>query len=298
MQEPKPLLTILYISRSLAHIQQLNLLNKMDITNQDHIEKIYDEIIASNYDIDEFKLLSKSRAVTISQIKNHCLESNINSILDFSLGTGEALIDCKNIFPSANLYGIDISQKMIDIAQQKIAVSAFHDDAKNIDKYLESASINLALIHFMMAYIPPEVIIPKASQILASGGFCSIATSTYDSFKNLQRLAKLANLLKKISVFSLIPKNPIKPKAKKNKKVLQTLFEKHGFTIKEKIIYEQEVEFTDLYHLHRWGVDSGWLTPFLAHITQEKLDKMNFLAKYFFPLKDKFQTVIVLAQKV
>ena len=84
----------------------------MDLTNQNRIEKIYDEIIASNYDIDEFKLLSKSRAVTISQIKNHCLASNIHNILDFSLGTGEALIDCQNIFPGANLYGIDISQKL------------------------------------------------------------------------------------------------------------------------------------------------------------------------------------------
>lgn len=91
----------------------------MDITAKNNIEKIYDEIIASNYDIDEFNLLSKSRAVTISQIKKYCLESNINNILDFSVGTGEALIDCKNIFPEANLYGIDISQKMINIAKKK-----------------------------------------------------------------------------------------------------------------------------------------------------------------------------------
>ncbi|NES79499.1 MULTISPECIES: hypothetical protein [Okeania] len=179
---------------------------------------------------------------------------------------------------------------------QKIELEAFHDDATNIEKYLEENTINLALIHFMMAYVEPEIIISKASKILTSGGLCSIATSTLGSFKNLQILANIGNLINKFYGFSKISTDD-NVKIPKNEKKLESLLEKYGFAIIAQEICEEKVKFTDLYHVHNWGVNSGWLTQILAPITKVQLDKANFFLKYFFPLEDTFKSAIILAQK-
>ena len=250
------------------------------------IEDMYNTTIASNYDCDRFKLLADSYQTVIKQIQNKIAEDTIKTILDLALGTGTVLLELKKIFPQARLSGIDISEKMIAIAQKKMEIDTFHDDAKNIGKYISPNSIDLILVHFLLAYIEPKIIIEETAKLLKPGSFCSIATSTYQSFPILQRLASQFLTPEELNI-AQVPQNP---------DALISLLNSFNFKIIETNILKKKVKFVNLHEAYTWGMNSGWLTQYLMFLSSEKTDIIS-ARKDIFPLKDEFQATIILAQK-
>lgn len=256
--------------------------------NSTTIKQMYDEIIAQNYQLDKFGLLSESREIIINQIKKYSLDLKVNSIFDFALGTGDTLLILKDIFPDANLYGIDISQKMLDIAKDRMEVTTFHDDVRNVENYHKSNSIDLILIHFLLAYVEPEIVISAASKLLKQGGVCSIATSTYDSFQKLQTLASQFLSQEQIKLKAKVPDNPDtldKMLAMLELKSLDT------YILKKKVVFDN---FEELY---KWGMNSGWLTQYFCELNNDTIQAVSDISGLF-PLEDEFQAIITLAQKI
>jgi ubiquinone/menaquinone biosynthesis C-methylase UbiE len=251
-------------------------------------EKMYDEIISRHYDKDSFRLFSASRDITVKQIAKESSDMKIKTILDLAFGTGETLLAVSKLFPDANFYGIDLSEKMIQIAKSKMEVKTFHDDAINIKKYIKPNSIDLILIHFLLAYVNPETIFSEAVRLLRKGGLCSIATSTYESFKTLQALA--GNFLSKDYLKQAqIPGNPDTLK----KKLATT-----GFEVMNQQIFKKQLHFTNFNQLYDWGMKSSWLTHYLSNLTTEQIESIMPLAEKIFPIEDELQAVILIAKKM
>ncbi|NEQ67269.1 MAG: methyltransferase domain-containing protein [Symploca sp. SIO2D2] len=256
--------------------------------NIEAIEKMYDQIIAKDYDRDEFNLLSESRNIVISQIRKNGSMVQVDTVLDLALGTGEILLEIKKIFPNSKFYGIDISQKMMAIAKQKMEINTFHDDAQNIGKYMQPNSINLLIIHYILAYVNPGIIISEAVRLLQPGGLCSIATSTYDSFKTLQKLASKFLSPEALRAQANIPENS---------DTLKELLKIAGLEIIENIIFKKQLEFSDLNQLYNWGINSSWLTQYFSSFTREQWEMISATPDIF-PIKDEFQSTIILAKKI
>jgi ubiquinone/menaquinone biosynthesis C-methylase UbiE len=251
------------------------------------IENMYDNLIADNYDLDQFQLFSNSHQTAFSQINKNISQGNVETILDMACGTGQMLVQLRDIFPEANFLGIDISEKMLAIAQGKMKITTFHDDAKNIGKYVESNSVDLILLHFLLAYISPEIIIMEASRLLKNGGLCSLATSTYESFQTLQMLA--SSFLSEEELYQAqVPKNP---------EALNSLLNDAGFKIIENDILKKKVTFFNFQELYNWSIKSGWFTQYIEKISPQIIEIMS-AQKDIFPLEDEFQANIILAQKV
>ena len=253
------------------------------------VAKLYDEIVSENYDQDCFQLLNKSRAIVISQIQRNTMNFKAVNILDLALGTGEILLGVKKSFPKANFSGIDVSQKMIDIAKNKLQIATFHDDARNVEKYVEPNSIDIAFMHFVLSYVPPEEIIPVASRVLRQGGLLSVASSTYNSFKQLQNLSKQLMPEKDLKSYSHTPQTPDE---------LKKILNQNKLEIIEDQDLRQTVDFFSAEELYSWGMKSGWFTDFLSRLTTNEQTTLLSSAKEYFPISDEFQVSILLTRKI
>lgn len=255
-------------------------------TDSKSIEELYDLAIAEHYDRDRFKLLHDSYQIVLRQIDNACEPEKIESILDLALGTGAILKELHQVFPHAKLSGIDVSAKMIAIAREKLELETFHDNAKNVARYINPDSTDLVLIHFLLAYISPEIIITEAAKLLRPGGFCSIATSTYQSFAKLQMLAGRVLTPQELKL-AQVPQTP---------DALIKLLNRCGLSILEQNLLKKQVKFNSFDEAYNWGLNSGWFTQYLNSISKDKISIVSAMTDVF-PLEDEFQATIILAQK-
>ena len=247
---------------------------------------LYNNTIAQNYDLDRFNLLSDTHQIALNQIEQNSRSQDINSILDLALGTGAILTKLKPIFPQAKLMGIDLSSEMIAVAQQKLDVVAFNDSAENISKYVSYDRTDLILVHFLLAYVNPQIIIAEAAKLLSSGGLLSIATSTYQSFPKLQSLA---------SKF-LTPEELNLAQVPQDADALASLLDSVGLEIVRTEVLNKKVNFSTFDEAYHWGKDSGWFTQYLVNLSPEKIAAISAIPDLF-PFEDKFQSTIILSRK-
>lgn len=251
------------------------------------IAEMYNNIVAEKYNLDVFKLLSDSHAIAIKQIRQNLQDIRVNNIVDLAVGTGNMLLAIKELFPYSSLYGIDISQKMLEIASKNIEIVSFHDDALNVGKYMKIHSCDLVILHFLLAYVEPNKIIYEASQILRKGGAISLATSTFESFQMGQYIAN--NFIPEID----ISKQSSTPKTTIN---LKQLLADNNLKIIAENSLNKQLHFDSFEHFYLWGMNSGWLTHFLSILTPDRVKEVNFQTQHLFPLNDTFHGVVLLAQ--
>ena len=246
----------------------------------------YNNTIAQNYDVDRFNLLSDSHQIALNQIKDNSRSQEINSILDLALGTGAILTKLKPIFPQAKLMGIDLSSEMIAVATQKLDVMAFCDRAENISQYVDRDSTDLILIHFLLAYVNPQIIIEEAAKLLNSGGLLSIATSTYQSFQKLQSLTSKFLTPEELNL-AQVPQDP---------DALTSLLDSVGLEIVKTEVLNKKVSFSTFDEAYNWGKDSSWFTQYLVNISPAKIAAISAIPNLF-PFEDEFQSTMILSRK-
>lgn len=252
------------------------------------VENMYDDIIADSYDADQFQLLTKAREVALGQMRRHAGDQDYAAIIDLALGTGEILLELQKMFPDARFSGIDISKRMIDIARSKMEIDTFHDDLRNVGNHVSPGSFDLALLHFVLTYVDTEQTLADAARTLRPGGLCSIATSTYDSFKVLQGLARHVMTPDEVKRLADLPENP---------DALEQLLRQAGFEVLEKHVLVEKVGFGDFHALRQWGTHSGWLTQYFTRITDDQAEMLSAIGGIF-PLEDEFQGTILLLRKL
>ncbi|WP_415397063.1 methyltransferase domain-containing protein [Sulfurimonas sp. CS5] len=94
---------------------------------KDGIKSTFDDV-AKSYDKNKQFVISAKKMLEFIEINNE----NIN-ILDLSTGTGNIAIELGKKFPNANIYGVDISDEMLNIARKKTK----DENLKNITYQLQ-----------------------------------------------------------------------------------------------------------------------------------------------------------------
>lgn len=86
---------------------------------------------ASGYDLDKNGLHARNQYQTVlAEISNY----TFSHLLDVGCGTGELLKYLISKYPSIRFYGVDISEKMLEVAQSKLteSVNLLLGDAENL----------------------------------------------------------------------------------------------------------------------------------------------------------------------
>jgi SAM-dependent methyltransferase len=267
------------------------------------IQRQYDEVISPHYDRDPQSVIGDSLERAADQIQNRkVLGSNSarTRILDVGVGTGRFLAKLKALGGQrVQPFGLDLSEKMVDIARQKVPdLIAAVDDAANLAEHFPDQSFDLICTHFITGFVPMQLLAPKICERLDKGGYWSLVGGTKAGFPALQTKAQAKPLRWLFGGRKLVIDDHVCNPADRTE-VVQTL-EENGFAVRECETFEPALnfrKFKDFMDFAYWG---GWLTPFIEALGLHKANAMTrlMLNLFFFPVHDHHSIEIVLAQKV
>jgi trans-aconitate methyltransferase len=266
------------------------------------IQRQYDEVIAAHYDFDPQGVTGASLDRAVRQIgQQETREDGRTSVkvLDLGVGTGLFLEKLRaQSHRDLQPYGLDISQKMIDIACTRIpdlipAVA----DAAQLDSHFPGISFDLICTHFVTGFVQLGVLAPRIWSKLSRGGYWSFVGGTKAGYSVLQQKADTPGFKAlfggaglKVDDFVCNPAD--------QREVVHTLAEM-GFTVCACETFLPQLEFNNLEDFLDFAYWGGWLTPFVEALGlhQAPENVRAALDASLFPVKDQHHIVIALAQK-
>jgi SAM-dependent methyltransferase len=267
------------------------------------IQRQYDEVIAPRYDFDPQSVIGDSLKRAIEQIQRRErdeFEDGPMNVLDLGVGTGRFLEKLRShsarpIRP----YGLDISEKMIDVARRRVPdLSPAIDDAANLDHHFQTLAFDLICTHFITGFVPLGVLAPKVWGKLVGGGMWSFVGGTKAGFPNMQKKAAALPLKKWLFGGSKLEIDDHVCNPADQNEVACTL-EENGFVVCECETFCPNLHFNNFNHFMEFAYYGGWLTPFLEALNLHKAGWMirTLLNTFVFPAEDHHKIVIALARK-
>jgi SAM-dependent methyltransferase len=264
------------------------------------IQRQYDEVIASHYDCDPKCVIGDSQGLAIRQFLRRVPDLNQQDqvrVLDLGVGTGtflEKLREEARIQP----HGLDMSQKMIDIAMTRLPdLVAAVDDAANLQAHFAEESFGLVCTHFITGFVPMAVLAPKIHAMLERGGYWSFVGGTRAGFPVLQGVARRKLLRWALGGRTLDIGNFVCNPADENE-VVRTL-RRHGFAVCECEVFRPSLAFKDLNDFLEFAYLGGWLTPMIEALGLHRVGPVlrGVMNTWVFPVLDHHHIVIALAKK-
>jgi SAM-dependent methyltransferase len=267
------------------------------------VQRHYDEVIASHYDFDPQSVIGDSLGRAIDQIRQRQSSGSgpkSLSVLDLGVGTGLFLERLRvqaewDIQP----FGLDISQKMIEIACTRIPdLIATVDDAANLSDHFQNHFFDLICTHFITGFVPLDVLAPKIWHRLQSEGYWSIVAGTKAGFPHLQQKAASLPLKRWLFGGSKLNVDDLVCNPTSLEEVVCTL-ERKGFSVCECETFCPDLHFNNFDDFMRFAYYGGWLTPFIEALGLHKTNPLMrmLLNAFYFPARDQHNIVIALAQK-
>jgi SAM-dependent methyltransferase len=265
------------------------------------IQRQYDEIIASHYDVDSHAVLGDALDRALAQICGQPAfqEPGTLGVLDLGIGTGRFL---EKLRLGAGLpiqpFGLDLSRAMIDIARARLPdLVAALDDAQNVDHHFPGQTFDLACTHFITGFVPLEVLAPKVAARLVTGGWWTFVGGTRQGFPALQAQANSEFFQKLFGLNGVDVGQFVCNPA--DEETVVTELERTGFTVHASETFRPSFHFNDLDEFLEFAYYGGWLTPFIEGLGLHQATPLvrSVLNQFAFPVRDHHAIVISLAQK-
>jgi SAM-dependent methyltransferase len=266
------------------------------------IQRQYDEVIASHYDLDPQAVIGQSLDRAAEQVrKQHLLEGGEPlRVLDLGAGTGLFLAKLKALGGEAvQPFGLDLSEKMLECAHRRIPdLVAEVGDAVHLDACFPGAKFDLISTHFITGFVPMSVLAPKIWHRLEEGGWWSLVGGTKAGFPNLQAKAN-SRLQRRLYGGRAVVVDDVVCNPAGREEVVRTL-QNHGFAVRACETFEPRLRFGNLQEFMDFAYHGGWLTPFIESIGLHQAGAMTRLLMnwLFFPVHDHHSIEIHLAQKI
>lgn len=251
--------------------------------------KLYDVHVADTYDEDALGLLSGARNLAIAQLNASKLPPNA-TVLDLGVGTGQTLAALRRRFPEGRMIGIDLSARMIAVAQQKLALEAHVADACDADKYVPAASVDLAIAHFLTTFVDRPRLFRVTARTLRPEGLFSVVSTPSEAFRKVR--AGVAQLL---GDAGLIDKTSPSPETGDS---LAAELRAAGFEILQSETFRKPVVFESFDEALQWGLKSGFFAHVVEGLGMERISTLAGLTRGMFPFHDEYVGVAILAAPV
>jgi SAM-dependent methyltransferase len=265
------------------------------------IQRQYNEVVASHYDIDPQAVTGRSLERALDQLRAQHLLDNTTTplhVLDVGMGTGLFLARLMGLRKGIQPFGIDLAEQMVAHARRRIpGLAAEVGDAVNVDACFAGRSFDLVCTHFVTGFVPLRLLAPKLRERLVDGGYWSFVGGTSAGFPKLQAKAdgRVARCLVRAGARRLqdVLLNPAD-----QDEVVRTL-EAHHFQVVAAETFEPTVEFPTFDAFMEFGYRGGWFTPLIEGLGLHKANKVTrqLLNRFYFPITDHHNIAVVLARK-
>jgi len=265
------------------------------------IQRQYDEVIAANYDDDPQFVTNRALNRALTHVEQEAiLSAELPTMSVFDVGMGTGLFSDKLLKKSGREiipFGLDMSEKMIEIAKSRIPqLQAVIDDAANIDRHYSEESFDLICTHFITGFVPIDHLAPRIWSKLKPGGYWSFVGAVTSAYPELQRkasspLIRILNRGRKAEQERLITPNDCA--------AVTNCFEKYSFETCSIELFEPELVFNDFEEFMDYAYRGGWLTPFVEHLGLQKVRPLTkkLLTALLFPIRDRHRIAIGLARR-
>jgi ubiquinone/menaquinone biosynthesis C-methylase UbiE len=267
------------------------------------IAKLYDHIAATYNQKASANVLLEANNQAFSFIKERT--SHLDSILALGIGDGICLLPYQESYPNAKLYGLDISENMLQKASALLDCVTFHGNIAESSSLIKKNDFSLILAHFVSAYVPIPVTLQECKAILAEEGMNSVVTNTLSSFPKMRKI--FDNLGVSSNPFNRLVSRHVKQALKtvyvpKNLDHLNSIFTANGFTTHELKLVEININLPTEQDVFDFFIQGGWFASGLAHpllpkSILHKIIKQLIHRHVTLPYKDHLQIAIAIGSK-
>src|SRR3990167_113057 len=270
------------------------------------LKAMYNEI-ADHYDIaDRFGSITQSHDAALRQIKQEQIGKRPHyKVLDLGVGNAAFLAKLNEHLPLADFTGIDISNKMLECAEEKLPLKTIEASAAEANHYLPPHHQDLVIAHFINAYIPIQTLFQEANLLTKANGYFSFVTTTYESFPLAQQY--LAEFIAQNTMLGCIIGHYYKAMVRNttvasNKEELLQAFPAHQFEIVTHQRLEIPITLNTIDDLALFGIEGTWFLNSVAIQMLPKSFLINRMKRLFskiftFPYQDTHIIDVILAKK-
>jgi SAM-dependent methyltransferase len=219
---------------------------------------VYDDDIAAMYDNDSHGIYRASHDDVLAMIPG---DRRYARILDVGAGTGTVLRRLQDTFHPDDLFGVDPSAAMLQLAAAKVpeATCVRSDDQALVDD-TRLRDLDLIVANYVLAYSPPGQLISRIHASLDAGGIAAISTTTLNSFQEIYRLTahpifRIFSLFYDISPETVASHLPPLPKSPDD---LGRMLTESGFELLDVRTRHHTMTFKDGRALYDFGREGGW----------------------------------------
>jgi ubiquinone/menaquinone biosynthesis C-methylase UbiE len=251
--------------------------------------RLYDEQVAGTYDRDELGLLAGVRALAVAQVRATAMPENA-MVLDLGAGTGESLLALRDRFPRGRFIGVDLSERMLAIAREKLELQTFVDNVLNAGAHVEDGTADLVLAHFLTSFVDRPQLFRVARRALRVGGAISVVSTTREALFRLRRVA--GGLLGDAAAIDAAAPAPL------NDGTMAEELKACGFEVVASDTFTKPISFHTFDECLEWGLRSGFLTQVVDAIGLDRVEAVRPLATGVFPFHDEYMGVAITAVAV
>jgi len=265
------------------------------------IQRQFDEVIASRYDLDPQSVISDTLQRALEQLRiGGCLQPGPRPLIALDVGMGTGLFyeklqqSCER---DLKPYGLDISQAMVDIARNRLPeLVAAVDDGDRLDLHFRDTEFDLVCTHFVTGYVPFNRLAPRIWDKLRPGGCWTFVGATSNAFPELRRKANSRIIRTLFGGRRLDLANLLTPTGLP---AVEEGFQRVGFEVVCGELFEPELKFGNFDQFMEFAYHGGWLTPFIEELGLHRArpSLKAVLDKLAFPMNDNHNIVVALARK-
>ncbi len=158
------------------------------------VQKVH-EHIAQTYDSGDRILDAKNKA-TLDLLGDRLAGwRDPVRVIDMGVGDGAVLAQLfNNVDANFRFTGADLSRNMLARAADTVPLTTIHTDSAHLDAHTAPEAYDVALAHFILAYVDLDTVLRQAWRLLSPGGLLSLSTSTNETARNarpyVERLKK------------------------------------------------------------------------------------------------------------
>jgi ubiquinone/menaquinone biosynthesis C-methylase UbiE len=271
------------------------------------IQRQYDEVIADHYDVDPLSVINDAldraveqvgRAASLDTGPLETVDAPLK-VLDLGIGTG-LFIEKLQAAASREVrpYGLDISERMIEIARRRIPnLNGTVDDALNVDQVFGDESFDLICTHFITGFVPMARLAPGIFSRLKPGGCWSFVGATSAAYPKLRHAAQsmvvrlIFSKRRRLDLSGLITPD--------DAAAVVGIFAEQGLEVSSVETFEPKLNFRNFDEFMTFGYRGGWLTPFIEDLGLHKAKPAvrRLLNTFVFPISDHHKIAIGVARR-